>query len=78
MWFPIFKLVAAVLLVLVNIWLYKKKNMRLAAVITIILILIMWFSPIKYDGTSVDKERTAEEEVRSDAANRKVYDEVIK
>ena len=62
-WFPIAKLIIAVFLVGVNIYLYRKGKQRLAVTMFVILLVLFWFAPVKYDGTNTKQnhQRTVTE-----------------
>jgi len=106
-WFPILKMVIAVALIVMNVYLYKKGMKKTGIAVTVVILVIAWFIPVRYDGTNtssnhkrteqartieyknVDRvivttikptfaERMEAERARSNEANQKVYDEIVK
>ncbi len=106
-YFPILKVVFGFGTLALGVWFYKKKLYKAMYTLAIFAGTVLWFSPIKYDGTQTNthhqnqvnqvtqkyldvssekaitykknlSEIIKEEEARSDKANQKVINEIIK
>lgn len=88
-WFPIAKFVFGVAAIGLIWWLFKKKLNKLAYTFVIFVGIVLWFAPVKYDGTQTkthskmqQNQRTQEYKYVADEVpvihqKKKTFDEVM-